>query len=1165
MDLSSILGLVRDLPAYQRLLVALQEPGAPPQALRLPRAARPALAAALALDLQRPVLLLVSRADRMLTLTEELPAWSTTLRIYPFPDPRPLFYEFSAWGPRTLTQRLTALTALAAQDLPPAPTPAGAGSGQLVLAPARAAMTRTLARRDFAAGCRWLEAGASIRLDRLLQLLLDVGYQPETLVTEPGQFSHRGGILDLWPPAEASPVRLELFGDEIDSLRHFDPSSQRSTEAITHLLVTPAREALPRLYQESWDDLLPPSDSAEVARRIPLLESFLPLMNPPSAGLADFLPRETLVLFEDLAAFSGAVEELEEQAVNLRREQVEAKMLPPGFPLPYLTWPELHEALTEYQCLDLGYGEGTSEGGAGLEAAFAPAPRFGGQVRPLLEHLAARRQRHESAVIVSRQAPRLAELWAEHDAHRSLVERVPADIRPGDVVFLRGALSEGWELSLASGSRFHLLTDAEIFGWGRPRPRPPLRVAPAAPEAAYADLRPGDWVVHVDYGLGQFGGLVERTLDGLQREFLMIAYAEGDQLYVPIHQADRVTRYVGVDDAPPTPSRLGTQEWERVKGRARESAEQVARELLELYARRMAVTGHAFSPDTAWQRELEASFPYVETEDQLRSIEAVKVDMERPRPMDRLICGDVGYGKTEVALRAAFKAVMDGKQAAVLVPTTVLAQQHFDTFRQRLAAYPVEVEMLSRFRTRAEADAILRRLAVGEIDIVIGTHRLLQHDVMFEDLGLLVIDEEQRFGVTHKEFLKQMRTEVDVLTLTATPIPRTLYMAVTGVRDISTINTPPEDRLPVITHIGPYDPRLIRQAVLREMDRNGQVFFVHNRVQTIEAMRARLQHLIPEARIVVGHGQLPEKELSRVMERFNAGEIDVLLSTSIIESGLDIPNANTLIVDRADTFGLAQLHQLRGRVGRGAARAYAYFFRHPRFRPTDEALQRLEVIAENTQLGSGYSIAMRDLEIRGAGDLLGTRQHGHIAAVGFHLYTRLLGQAVRRLKARRAAPELPAVETAEAPPVAIDLPVPCSIPADYVPDRDLRLQLYRRLADLREEGEIDRVRGEFNDRFGSPPEEVENLLYQLRVKVLATRAFAEAITLENGQVLIALPPESGEWEIPELGVDVRRSKRGLWLNRALSQDWRLRLLEVLEALGRWRASQPSEVRAPPPG
>ena len=1146
MDLSSILGLIRELPEYQAIHDSLAAGQVAPRSLALPRAARPTIAAVLSLDLRRSVVLVVSRPDRLLTLSDEIPAWAPELRLLPFPDPRPLFYERAYWGPRTLCQRVVALTTLTTGQLPGGPQPSASPPPSLILASARAVMTRTLPRRDFLAASRWLKTGAPVRLGRVLDLLVGIGYSPASLVTEPGQFSHRGGILDLWPPAYPLPVRIELFGDEIDSMRHFEPSSQRSTESRPNVLVSPAREALPRLYQEAWDALLPAGEGPETSRRDPLLEFFLPLMNPSSGGLFDYLPNDALVLLEDHAAFESAVAELEEQAVSLRREQVGAGELPEDFPLPYLTWSEIREALSDRQVVDLGGSAAMTENEAPLQTSFSPGPRFGGQIRPLLDFLGERRSRHEAVVVVSRQAPRLAELWAESGVHRPVIDALPAEHVPGDLHFIQGALSEGWELRLPSNGRLHLLTDAEVFGWGRPRPRPQPRPTAVAPESAYADLRPGDWVVHVDYGIGRFRGLVERRLDGLPREFLLIEYADGAELFVPIHQADRVTRYVGVDVAPPSASRLGTQEWERSKGRARDAVEQVARDLLELYARRMAVSGHAFSPDTTWQSELEASFPYIETEDQLQAIEAIKQDMERSRPMDRLICGDVGYGKTEVALRAAFKAVMDGKQVAILVPTTVLAQQHFDTFRQRLAAFPVEVEMLSRFRSRSEAETILKRLGAGEIDILIGTHRLLQRDVVFKDLGLLVIDEEQRFGVTHKEFLKKMRTEVDVLTLTATPIPRTLYMALTGVRDVSTINTPPEERLPVITHIGPYDPRLVRQAVLRELDRDGQVFFVHNRVQTIQAVRARLEQLLPEARIAVAHGQVVERELARVMEQFNAAEIDILLSTSIIESGLDIPNANTLIVDRADTFGLAQLYQLRGRVGRGAARAYAYFFRHARFRPSEEALERLETIAEHTQLGSGYSIAMRDLEMRGAGDLLGTRQHGQIAAIGFHLYTRLLAQAVRRLKAKTGVAEPPAAS--EAPAVSIELPLPSAIPSDYVPDRELRLQLYRRLAEVRTSNDLQAVALELGDRFGPLPPEVQNLLYQLRLKILAARAGVEAISAENGQVFLLFLESHAEREVPDLGPDVRRSKRGLWLVRAERPEWRDRLLEVLAAL-----------------
>ncbi len=641
----------------------------------------------------------------------------------------------------------------------------------------------------------------------------------------------------------------------------------------------------------------------------------------------------------------------------------------------------------------------------------------------------------------------------------------------------------------------------------------------------------------------------DRSVDGIEREYLVVEYAEGDQLFVPVYQADRLSRYIGPDSRIPSPNRLGSIEWRGTKSRVREAVKEIAEDLLDLYARRQVVTGHAFGPDTPWQQELEASFPYIETEDQLRVIAEVKRDMESARPMDRLICGDVGYGKTEVALRAAFKAVMDGKQVAVLVPTTVLAQQHYNTFRQRLAAFPVEVEMLSRFRTPQQQRDILTRLELGSVDIVIGTHRLLQDDVKFKDLGLLIIDEEQRFGVTHKEFLKRMRTEVDVLTLTATPIPRTLYLALTGVRDISTINTPPEERMPVITHVGNYSPWLVRQAILRELERGGQVFFVHNRVQTISAMYAHLKRLVPEARIAIAHGQMPEDELSERMEQFTAGEIDVLLTTSIIESGLDIPNANTLIVDRADTFGLAQLYQLRGRVGRGAQRAYAYFFKHRRKPPTAEARQRLETIAENTQLGAGFSIAMRDLEIRGAGEILGTRQHGHIAAVGFHLYTRMLAEAVTRLRTARGLPsDSVAISEVHRPLVNVDLPLPIGIPTDYIPDKNMRLRLYRRLADLRKIGEVDALASEFQDRFGPLPAMVKNLFYQLKVKLYAEAAGLSAISAENGQLALRFPEEATLNHLPNLGNLVRVGKFTLWFSYNGQENWQDTLLEVLQKL-----------------
>ena len=648
-------------------------------------------------------------------------------------------------------------------------------------------------------------------------------------------------------------------------------------------------------------------------------------------------------------------------------------------------------------------------------------------------------------------------------------------------------------------------------------------------------------------------GLVVRFVGGTEREYLQIKYANGDVLYVPVHQADRLSKWIGSEERPPTMHRLGEKSWKAAKSRAYQAANELADELLDLYARRETIAGHAFAADTDWQAELEASFPYQETEDQLRVIAEVKADMERPQPMDRLVCGDVGYGKTEVALRAAFKAVMDNKQVAILVPTTVLAQQHYNTFSQRLRPFPVTVEMLSRFRTSSQQERIIKKLREGQVDIVIGTHRLLSDDVAFKDLGLVIIDEEQRFGVNHKETLKKWRTEVDVLTMTATPIPRTLYLGLAGVRDISSIDTAPAERLSVQTFVGEMDDNLLKRAILRELDRGGQIYFVHNRVQSIEIIHKQLAKLVPEAIVAVGHGQMSERELEEIMLQFAEGTVNILLSTTIIESGLDIPNANTLIVNRAEQFGLAQLYQLRGRVGRGTRQAHAYFFHSSWRNLNPDAQARLNVIAQETQLGAGYSIAMRDLEIRGAGEILGARQTGHVATVGFDLYMRLLAQAVKNKKERRETGLLEGDLTLALPEAAlIDLPLATYIPPDYALDAGLRLRLYRRMAMLTGLEAIDEMAAELADRFGPIPDPVHNLLYQLRIKALAMAARATAVISDTGQIQIRLPylNETNRFSLQRhLGTDVRVSRSAVWLPlNVATHDWQVNLVQILERL-----------------
>jgi transcription-repair coupling factor (superfamily II helicase) len=907
------------------------------------------------------------------------------------------------------------------------------------------------------------------------------------------------------------------------------------------VLVTPARE-----FIVTGDIPIPMSDSEEDR----ISEFHIPLLHGIPASLLDYLPPRALVMVDDRGLVEAMADEVETQAVRFKNESIEEGVLFEDFPVPYLTWSELYDSLHGRVVVELGRSSDALTEQAsipGLADEFQHIERFAGRLKHFEDYLAGLAEAKRQIVIVSRQRSRLEELWNQRQPF--------AEDKAPSVTFIEASLSEGWQLG-----DLYLITDSEVFGWERPQPRMRQRPMAEAPETLYADLQPGDHVVHVDHGVGRFVGLVQRQLEGHEREFLAVEYDKSDTLYVPVHQADRLTRYIGSDGGLPALDHLGGQAWAEKKSRVTEAVQKVAEELLDLYARRQVSVGYAFAPDSAWQGELEDSFPYVETEDQVHALTDIKRDMENPRPMDRLLCGDVGYGKTEVALRAAFKAVMDGKQVAILVPTTVLAQQHYETFMQRLAAFPVKVEMLSRFRTPREQTEILFALAIGEVDIIIGTHRLISSDVEFKDLGLVIIDEEQRFGVAHKEHLKKLRTEVDVLTLTATPIPRTLYMALTGVRDISNLNTPPEERLPIVTHVGPYSPKLVRQAILRELERGGQIFFVHNRVHTIDAMRLHLEKLVPEARIDIGHGQMPEGALSAVMHRFNTGQIDILLSTTIIESGLDIPNANTLIVDRADTFGLAQLYQLRGRVGRGAMRAYAYFFRHNKMTPTQEGQQRLEVIAENTQLGAGYSIAMRDLEIRGAGELLGTRQHGFIQDVGFHLYTRLLSDAVRRLRvesrmsnAEEASDLRPSTFNLPlAMPVNVDLPLAVGIPSEYIPDQDLRLRLYRRIADLRDETEIDALASEFRDRFGSLPEMTQNLFYQMRVKLRAEKAGLIAVSWEAGQVSLRFPlPTDGSEakRLPDLGSGIRGGKAVYWVSFEKDEAWMVKLLDVLEQMG----------------
>ncbi|HDD55598.1 MAG TPA: transcription-repair coupling factor [Chloroflexi bacterium] len=1116
-----VIDLLSGQPSFTKLAEELRS-GKSPGRLGLARASRVPVLSALQALLNRPILVIADKTDRALLLEDEWNFWSAGTRLSVFSEPDPLFYEEVPWSRKTRHERLRLLAELSDLMLPDAQE---GGIPPLILAPVRGLMTRTLPRRSFLKASRTIRVGSSHNLQALAAEWVRSGYQPAPIVTLPGEFARRGGILDLWPPGDRFPARLEFFGDEIEMLRRFDPENQRTIEQVEQIRITPAREFL--LPETTSGDLEPGE----------LSEYHIPLLHLEKSSLLNYLPADTVVFIDDGDAVKEAALEIGAQAESLRKGYQRDGQIEADFPLPYLPWEELKGALAKFQIVTLGpAGEPSGEG---ISAHFTPNQPFGGELKSFTSHVAGIIQRGEEVAIVSRQSARLEEVWSE----RTQIGQSPR--------FVKGSIEGGWIFTGQDGSLYHLFSDSEIFGWRRIQPRRrPVRRA-QSPEINYTDFKLGDWVVHIDHGIGRFAGLTFRELDGIEGEYLAVEYAEEDTLYVPASQADRLTRYVGPDHHDPVINRLGGERWNKAKTRVKEEVIEVAQELLALYARRQTVTGYAFSPDTAWQQELEASFPYIETEDQLQVLSQVKIDMEKPRPMDRLICGDVGYGKTEIALRAAFKAVQDGKQVAVLVPTTVLAQQHYDTFLRRMSGFPVEVRMLSRFRTPRQQRMILSGLIKGTVDIVIGTHRLLSRDVIFKDLGLLIVDEEQRFGVAHKEKIKAKRADIDVLTLTATPIPRTMYMALTGVRDISRINTPPEERLPVITHVGTYDPGLVQRAIWRELERGGQVFFVHNRVMTIQAVRSHLANLVPEARIGIAHGQMAEKDLAGRMREFTRGEIDVLLSTSIIESGLDIPNANTLIVDRADRFGLAQLYQLRGRVGRGAQRAYAYFFKERQGRSTLEGRLRLETIAEHTDLGAGYSIAMRDLEIRGSGDILGTRQSGYIAAVGFHLYTRLLADAVNRMKTDQGGPESSQELSIQIlrPLVKIDLPLPVGIPEDYIQDQSVRLSLYRRAASISQLAEIDQLESEFKDRFGPLPAILENLLQQLELKLLAEQAGVESIFIQYGKLALGYPEGKALPQPWEFDMKVKFGESTVWLPFDTGQEgWLGDLKAVLKGL-----------------
>ena len=1158
MALTGLLSLLGSQPWLQRHLRNLATPGAR-ASLTLNPDHQPLYLAAIWQLQQRPVVVIAPRLDDARRLHDQLQAYlGDDAPVFLLPEPEVLPFERLAVDARTNNQRLAALASLAAatDDTDDASPPLA--MAPLVVATVSSSLRLTIAP-SLALGHhpevdelhRLVKGQRVPSMDAMLTAWVQLGYRREPQVESPGSFSLRGGILDVFPPNASLPYRIEFWDDEIDTIRQFDPETQRSIAEAHAVEIIAAAEQLtdlcdPTTFDERRGRIdLSPCSAPSVARFQDELGQLLTVPNPETLSfyngllnahtLADYIPENAILVLDRPARLAGEAEEQEARYEQQRANRQARGELPYGFPSPSADWESVQSRMNACGVATVEVLRWGSDDDSRLVQTL-PDTLVG--LSAFTEDLSARVSDGGAVVAVSQHAGRLNELLQQSGISADVVDDLPTRPRAGRVYLLQGALRKGWQIDAGgNGPGAAVYSDAELFGTVKQRSfRPSTTRRDLGDAISLTDLTPGGYVVHIDHGVARFVGTTHLESSGEDHEYLVLEYADEDRLYVPTEQLDRLGAYIAATDQSPTLTRLGGSEWQRIKDRAKGAAREIAAELLRLYATRETVAGHRFEPDAPWQRDLEDSFPYVETPDQLRAVDEVKSDMEVSKPMDRLICGDVGYGKTEVALRAAFKAINEGMQVAVLVPTTVLAQQHYATFSERLAPYPVKVEVLSRFRTQKEQTDVVQAAKSGTVDIVIGTHRILQKDVGFSNLGLVIVDEEHRFGVAHKERLKQMRAEVDVLTLTATPIPRTLHMALAGVRDMSVIHTPPEARLPVKTFVSEDSGDLVREAILREIERDGQVFFLHNRVRTIQQITEELQKLVPEARFIIGHGQMPESELEDVMVAFANREADVLVCTTIIESGLDMPNVNTIIIDRADRFGLAQLYQLRGRVGRGDHRAYAYLLLPDNHEITDTASQRIHAILEANELGSGFRIAMRDLEIRGAGNLLGADQSGQIHAVGLNLYSELLTQAVQELDNDDAGK--PASETV--PPPRIDLPVAAVIPIDYIDHLPARLAFYQRLSNITDRDHIPAVRADMQDRFGPLPPVVENLLAVTDLRCLGAAAGVESIVGgSDGIVTVVFRQSVGDARFAlqnKMGPGIRVGRRDMEIRTAGDAD-----------------------------
>ena len=1108
-SLASVLKLAESDPAIQRI-VELSDSQVEVD-LVAPTNLYPLVTAILAASESAKTLLVLTATGRSADeLATELAAFVDPATIAVFPSWETLPHERLSPSSDTVGTRMATLRRL----INPVVGDPFSGPISVLIASVRAALQPIVSNLGDIEPVR-LRVGDSAELTQLVSTLVGFGYERVDLVERRGQLAVRGGILDVFPPTEQHAVRIEFWGNEVEEIRYFAVSDQRSLEvAANGLWATPVRELLLTEQVRERAATLG-AQHVEVAALCELLAQGVPAegMESLSAVLVDsmkplheFLPRGNMLILVEPERIRARAADVVRTAEEFLTAGWHGAAVGGAVPIDlsgsmFINLDQITEATGKshgsiWNMTPLA--QDASLSARDVITMNAPAiDSYRGKPDKLVADLREWLGAGDRVVVVASghgSLERISEELRDFDIGAKLEPELPQVLEAQLVYLVQAQLERGFRLP---GAGLVVLTETDLVG--QKSATKDMRRMPSKRRGTIdpLTLKSGDYIVHEQHGVGRYIEMITRTVAGAEREYLIIEYAPSkrgqpaDRLFVPMDQLDLVTRYVGGEA--PTVHRLGGADWQKAKGRARKAVKQIAGELIRLYAARQAARGHAFGPDTPWQHELEDAFAYIETPDQLSTIDEVKRDMERTVPMDRLICGDVGYGKTEIAIRAAFKAVQDGKQVAVLVPTTLLVQQHLSTFSDRYSAFPIKVAALSRFTSAAESKSIMEGLAEGTVDVVIGTHRLLTPSVRFKDLGLVIVDEEQRFGVEHKEHLKAIRTNVDVLAMSATPIPRTLEMAVTGIREMSVIQTPPEERHPVLTFVGPYDEKQITAAIHRELLREGQVFFIHNRVESIDRVASKLRELIPEARIAVAHGQMSEGALEQVIVQFWEKEIDVLVCTTIVESGIDIPNANTLIVDRADKFGLSQMHQLRGRVGRGRERAYSYFLYDPNKPLTETAHERLATIAQRTDLGSGMHIALKDLEIRGAGNLLGGEQSGHIADVGFDLYLRLVGEALAEYKNE------PTRETNE---VRVELPIDAHIPVTYVPQERLRLEAYKRLADASTSMAVAEVESELTDRYGSMPPEVATLLEVSKFRVMAKQYGVEEVISAGNSIRI---------------------------------------------------------------